>query len=1342
MKKVIAWLLVLSLTAAISIGATLAYLTDTDEDVNVMTLGKVKIDQLEYERVDVESKDDNATVQEFHDNKPLLPAVTDKEFTYIPGDTYVDWDQIGKGGYTSEIWNPEKINNEVDKMVFIKNKGDYDAFVRSVFAFEAGKYATLAEFQQMVHLNLNKTDYTWEWFENPVTIGESTYFVATATYNKVLTPGALTEISLSQIALDKTATNEDVEAFGDTYQILVKSQAIQADGFDNAAMALDEGFGKISTDPENVSIPWENDTPTKGIDLKKALHNLDGEVITTKVKTVTFGLTEKHAAIAAENKGVLVDVEQDVPVYAYYVPDGSSNYDVYFLAGDAIYTPKNSSELFMGMTALTTVDTTNLDVSRTENMSSMFKNCAALANIDISKWNVGNVTNMQELFRGCKKLTAMDLSGWDTSKVKNVAAIFRECSGLTTVNASGFVTDRVTTLYHAFILCSNLQSLDTTGWDTSNVTTMFQMFYGCKKLPALDVSGWDTSNVTSMRAMFYNCTSLKAVDVSNWDTGKVTDFAQMFATGTGDAGNMKFTTLDVSNWDTSSATVMNSMFYGCGQLTELDLSGWDVSNVTTISHMFADCFNLQSVNFTGWNTSAVTSMDGIFNDCRTIKEIDVSHFDTGNCVEFSQMFEACYALEKIVGMNQWDTSKANVFDEMFRGSSKLKEVDLSSFNTSSVKYSNVLQNGEKNYHGYGSMFSGTTGLQKLILGEKFVFAGDGSIPAANYPKFPNPAAKEGLTAMWRNVATGERYLAKDIPEGVAATYVADYEYTAKGAKLVDALHYLNANTGSTKITDKVTSVTFGLTSDYAQIASTYTGVLADQEQDGPVYAYYVPNGSNYDVYLLSDATIYAPTNSADLFANMKALVKADTAKLDVSRVQNMSNMFLNCNNLTELAISNWNTGNVTNMRQMFRGCSKLVADVGNFDVSKVTDMYGMFNSNNALTKLDLSNWQVGNVQDMGAMFASCFNLTDLNVSNWDTRNVTTLFATFQDCRSLSTVDVSGWKTPKLTNLNQTFQRCYALTELDPSGWDVSKVTNMMFMFRYCPKLAKLDVSTWDTGNVTDMGAMFKGNYELEELDVSNWDVSKVTTFANMFASETQNAADMKLKKLDVSKWNPVSATDMGGMFYGCGALTQIDMSNWNLPKLTTVSHMFADCHNLEVIDVSGWKTPALTILDAMFNDCRKLKEIDMSSFDTSNVTIFGQLFEVCYALEHVYGLENWNTAKGNDFSEMFSGCGSLKELNLSSFNTLNANSNPSGNWVFLRFMDSCTGLEKITFGPNFSFDGIGTCPDGYKFQMPAATGVAGWDGKWYNAETGVGYLPSEIPEQTAATYVAVKPANP
>ena len=186
MKKVLAWLLAITLTAAVSIGATLAYLTDTDEDVNVMTLGQVKIDQLEYERVDTETQNDEAEVQEFHDNKTLLPAVTKDGFDYTSGDTYVDWTQIGKDGYTSDIWDPEQINNEVDKMVFVKNKGDYDAYVRSVFAFEANGY-TVEQFKDLFHLNINETDWTWEWLEETVAIpnGEggtetTNYVIATA----------------------------------------------------------------------------------------------------------------------------------------------------------------------------------------------------------------------------------------------------------------------------------------------------------------------------------------------------------------------------------------------------------------------------------------------------------------------------------------------------------------------------------------------------------------------------------------------------------------------------------------------------------------------------------------------------------------------------------------------------------------------------------------------------------------------------------------------------------------------------------------------------------------------------------------------------------------------------------------------------------------------------------------------------------------------------------------------------------------------------------------------------------------------------------------------------------
>lgn len=111
------------------------------------------------------------------------------------------------------------------------------------------------------------------------------------------------------------------------------------------------------------------------------------------VTNVFFALNEEYPEIVDNYDGTLVDAEQDVPVYSYYVPNGD-NYDVYFLANDKIYTPKSSKELFMKMTELATVDTHNMDVSRTEDMTDMFYKCSKLEKIDVSNWNTSSVTSI------------------------------------------------------------------------------------------------------------------------------------------------------------------------------------------------------------------------------------------------------------------------------------------------------------------------------------------------------------------------------------------------------------------------------------------------------------------------------------------------------------------------------------------------------------------------------------------------------------------------------------------------------------------------------------------------------------------------------------------------------------------------------------------------------------------------------------------------------------------------------------------------------------------------------------------------------------------------------------
>ena len=883
MKKIIAWLLVLALTAAISIGATLAYLTDTDEDVNVMTVGKVKIDQLEYERVNDETKDADALVQEFHDNKPLYPGVYETGYDFGIGEAGVDWTQIGKDNYSTGIWNPEKINNELDKMVFVKNKGNYDSYVRTVFAFEAGNYETLDAFLAQMHLNLNETDWSWEWIEEPVAIpnekgGETStkYFIAVATYNEKLAPGAITEISLSQIALDKSATNADVEAFGDTYQILVKTQAIQADGFESAAIALDEGFEPI----DETSVPWETDLATKGGAVYNALHYLNGDAtgtqITSKIKTITFGTTQKYESIAAENKGILIDMEQDIPVYAYYVENGS-NYDIYLLANDDIYLPKDCNSLMRDMTALTAVNTENLNTSRVENMYRMFRGCSALNTLDTTGWDTSKVTDMRQMFyqtgalksspgiedwdtAGVTSMSAMfrqagiagelDLSGWDVTKVTSMAQMFYKVANLVSLNAEGWDAGNVTDMSYFITQSGNLQYVNAAGWDTSSVTNMYAMFYECTAMKSLNVTGWDTSNVTDASVMFVRCRamtemigsgglnfgkvtnmasmcegwdSMTTLDVTNWNCGSATNMTQMFAwalkmenfigienwdvsnvetfSGTfrfcyrlkdlnvstwkptsakafnsmfSDCTDLNLAHDALKNWDLPSVEKLNHMFYGASNITGLDLSGWDLPNLITVTHMFADCTNLKFVDFSGWNTPSLVSLDCVFNDCVNLEWVHMGDIDTHNVTEFSQLFERCPSLHTIIGIENWDTSKSGTFVEMFLDCKSLKVLDLSSFDTRAA-YDNYYDTNNSYSNAFNPMFSNMNSLEKLILSDKISYYGNGNVSEGNKLVCPNPAAKEGYTAMWRNVETGELFLGKDIPELTAATYEAYYE---------------------------------------------------------------------------------------------------------------------------------------------------------------------------------------------------------------------------------------------------------------------------------------------------------------------------------------------------------------------------------------------------------------------------------------------------------------------------------------------------------------------------------------------------------------------------------------
>lgn len=230
-KKIVSLCLVVALAATAVIGGTLAYFTDSEQATNVMTIGSVKIKQIEQER------NEKGELVPFTQAKPAFPAVGK-----------IEWAEktVTVGGTEHKVFN-EGLKNVVDKFITVENVGKSDAYVRTIVAIEAPGY----DAKNLIHVNVNNTNGVKMTSWAGVEIGGVEYVYAVFTYDEALAPGAISAPSLAQIFLDAKTTNEDVAALGDTWEVLALSQAVQKEGFDDPATALNEAFGDATA--QNVA---------------------------------------------------------------------------------------------------------------------------------------------------------------------------------------------------------------------------------------------------------------------------------------------------------------------------------------------------------------------------------------------------------------------------------------------------------------------------------------------------------------------------------------------------------------------------------------------------------------------------------------------------------------------------------------------------------------------------------------------------------------------------------------------------------------------------------------------------------------------------------------------------------------------------------------------------------------------------------------------------------------------------------------------------------------------------------------------------------------------------------
>ena len=269
-KTILVAAIAVMLVAALVVGGTLAYFTDKDNATNTFTVGNVSIELLEsqYHRVNAGISNDEAKGQ----TEPLkggylwaadvnMQGSTENTPNYVTSgetwsgqyfsDAQIEADaKTYKDGYFAEHSKNMVPGSNVRKCPYVKNTGASDAYVRvrvlipvSLFTVidQGPSYWTDSALEAQVTSNAVKAYNAAGYKATNVPQVERNgikYYQFDFTYTKALKPQEVTFWNVwGNIAIDENATSEDL-ANVDSFNVLVEADAIQADGFADAAAAF------------------------------------------------------------------------------------------------------------------------------------------------------------------------------------------------------------------------------------------------------------------------------------------------------------------------------------------------------------------------------------------------------------------------------------------------------------------------------------------------------------------------------------------------------------------------------------------------------------------------------------------------------------------------------------------------------------------------------------------------------------------------------------------------------------------------------------------------------------------------------------------------------------------------------------------------------------------------------------------------------------------------------------------------------------------------------------------------------------------------------------------------
>jgi LPXTG-motif cell wall-anchored protein len=303
-------------------------------------------------------------------------------------------------------------------------------------------------------------------------------------------------------------------------------------------------------------------------------------------------------------------------------------------------------------------------------------------------------------------------------------------------------------------------------------------------------------------------------------------------------------------------------------------------------------------------------------------------------------------------------------------------------------------------------------------------------------------------------------------------------------------------------------------------------------------------------------------------------------------------------------------------------------DGNNLDTSGISNINGIFDSDQLTDLSGVRDWNTDNLTDIDAAFYEN-QLTDLSgLENWNVQNVTQMYYTFANNKLTDLSALSNWKPTKATELIHTFENNNLTNLHGLENWPSKQLKEVKFTFSNNNLNDISALAGWDVSHVTSMNNLFSSN-DLEDLSpIKDWSVEQVTDFSSTFsANELSDLTPLK-------NWNTGSATTFYNTFFHNKLTNLKGLENWNTSKVTKLEQTFAQNQINDVSALAKWDTSNVTDMPNIFDQNKLTNLTGLENWDVSKVETFGWAFRR-NQLNDISALRNWKTTSATSFEAAF-----------------------------------------------------------------------------------------------------------